>query len=473
MIGTAPAVLPSSFAGQRVAIVGLGREGIALTKVLAREGAHILVSDRAPADALATSLAAIADCNVTLNLGGHDSSKVLAHDVLFLSAGVPRTLPLVVEAQRRGLRISSETEFFFSRCPVPITAITGSAGKTTTTTLVGKIMEASGRRVVVAGNIGRAMSAELAGIRSDTCVVLELSSFQLQFLPSSPHVGAMLNVTPNHLDRHADMAEYTEAKRQIFAHQTAQDIAIVNADDPTSLACGATSHGELRSFSLSATLSTARGASVQGGAIVLHDSGTKRSVLGIGELALIGRHNLANAVAACGITHALGAGADSMRAVLTTFAGVEHRLEHVADIGGVRYINDSIATAPERLIAGLEAMTRPTVVLLGGRDKHLPWDRAADLVCTHARAVVTMGEAAALIELALGQSADRLGVAPPILRAHDLVDATQLARAAAHPGDAVLLSPGCTSFDMYRDFEERGRAFKNIVRQLDREEMSA
>ena len=458
--------LPASFASTRVGILGLGREGVALTRYLAAEGARIVVSDRASASSLAGPLAEISGCDVTLDLGGHDESLLLACDFLFVSPGVPWSLPVLAQAQQRGLRITSETELVFDRTPVPITAVTGSAGKTTTTTLVGKMLEADGRRVLVGGNIGRPVIGRLRHLAPDTHLVLELSSFQLQRLRQSPHVAAVLNVTPNHLDRHADMAEYVEAKRQIVAHQRPGDLAILNADDPEVRAFAAATPARTVYFSFTQLAAGRDGAYLDGDRLALRLGGADTGLVSTSEIRLPGQHNIANAAAAVAICSTHGVQPDAMRRVLRSFQGVEHRLELVATVAGVRFMNDSIATAPERLLAGLRAISDPIVLVAGGRDKHLPWDEAAQLICNRVRTVVTLGEAAPLIEAALVKAAQRTGLMPVVRRAVSMEQAVQMASEAAAPGQVVLLSPGCTSYDMYRDFEERGRAFKAAVTAL-------
>jgi len=458
--------LPTDFTGLRVGVIGLAREGIALTRYLSTHGAHVVVSDRAPEAALADQVAAVRDCNVTLNLGGHDPALLLECALLFVSAGVPRSVPVLVEAVARGVPLSSETELFFDRCPVPITAITGSAGKTTTTTLTGKLLADAGRHVLVGGNIGRPLIGQLGDIRSDTKIVLELSSFQLQHLPVSPHVAAVLNVTPNHLDRHKDMAEYTEAKRQIVAHQISRDVAVLNADDPTYPLFATATPGRVVTFSLGSVPPTRDGVWVEDDNLMVCWQGSRDTVLDLRQLHIPGRHNVANVGAAVllGLIH--GVPMSSIGNTLRSFHGVEHRLELVSTVAGVRYINDSIATAPERLVAGIRAIEAPIVLIAGGRDKHLPWQAAAHLIADRTRAVVTLGEAAPLIEEAISQATGPSRGRPVIQRATSMEHAVSLATQLAHPGDVVLLSPGCTSFDRYQNFEARGHDFKEAVNRL-------
>jgi UDP-N-acetylmuramoylalanine--D-glutamate ligase len=447
-----------SLAGQRALIVGLAREGTDLARYLAAAGAAVCVTDRRSADDLADRLAELADVPLELGLGGHPLSLLAGRDVVYLSPGVPPELPLVVEARRQGLPVSSATELFFARCPAPIVGITGSSGKTTTTALTGEVFAQAGRKVLVGGNIGVPLLGRLGEITPDSWVVLELSSFQLEPMRRSPHVAAITNITPNHLDRHSSMEAYTAAKLQIVAHQAPADWAVLNADDPV-LAATPGAGRRLR-FSLETAV---EGAYLADDWLVLRRDGTETPVAPRSEVRLRGRHNLANALAVCAIAAAAGIAPEAVRAALAQFAGVPHRLEPVAEVDGVCYVNDSIATSPERSIAALESYDAPIVLLAGGRDKHLPWDRWAELVGRRVRHLVLLGEAQDLIaEAARGQGAARV----PQHRVATLDQAVELAHDLARPGDVVLLSPGCTSYDQFRDFEERGARFRAAIRAL-------
>jgi UDP-N-acetylmuramoylalanine--D-glutamate ligase len=453
----APAADPD-LAGQRALVVGLAREGADLARFLAGAGARVCATDRRPAAELSERLAALADLPLSYALGGHPPALLDGCDVVYLSPGVPPELPLAVEARQRGIPLSSATELLLARCPAPIVGITGSSGKTTTTALTGEVFRRAGRGVLVGGNIGVPLLGRLAGITPDMWVVLELSSFQLEPLRRSPHVAVITNITPNHLDRHPSMEAYTAAKFQIVAHQAPADWAVLNTDDP--VLADAPGAGRRLGFSLTRPV---EGAYLAGDWLVQRREGQETRVAPRGELRLRGRHNLANALAVCAIAQAVGIGPAAVRAALGEFAGVPHRLEVAGEVGGVRYVNDSIATSPERSIAALESFDEPIVLLAGGRDKHLPWDRWAALVGRRVRHLVLLGEAQDLIAAAAREHG---AAAVPQHRASTLDEAVARAHELARPGDVVLLSPGCTSYDQFRDFEERGARFRAAVRAL-------
>jgi UDP-N-acetylmuramoylalanine--D-glutamate ligase len=504
------ALQDSDMHDRRAAVVGLAREGEALTRFLVRHGCCVVATDlRSPAS-FGDRLSLFADSGVQLVLGGHPPSLLDGCEVVFVSPGVPFDSPLLQEARMRGLLLSTESRLFCQLCPAPITAITGSSGKTTTTTLVGEMLKADNRSAWVGGNIGQPLIESLDQIRPADHVVMELSSFQLEYYhPSanahvesvhpvwtpllcgwSPPVGAILNITPNHLDRHPSMEAYIHAKRAVIAYRRPWDAAILGLENHATRALGDDLQGDVRWFSrllpvpLGARLSgTGREATItlcRGGnrgwrpgtaSLSLPADVTEEPVCRVGDVQLRGEHNLDNLLAACAIADALGVSVDAMRHVCGTFAGVEHRLEWVRDVGGVHYCNDSIATTPERLVAALRSFDEPVVLLVGGRDKHLPWDQAAQLMLRRTRHVVLFGEAAELIadaladarELATPGQDDNL---PTVHRCATLEEALLLAAGIAKPGYTVLLSPGCASFDAFADFAERGARFRQLVNQM-------
>jgi len=469
-----------SWQNKRVTVLGLAREGKALLRFLTQQGAHVTASDLKSAEALQATLAELSDLPVRYFLGGHPA-QILDADVLFVSPGVALDAPIVVEARRRGLTMSSESRLFSRLCPAPIVGITGSSGKTTTAMLVSKMCEAAGWRVHLGGNIGNPLLNRLPHIQADDAVVMELSSFQLDFFGPvldaqpyanlvaplfppggwSPPCAAVLNVTPNHLDRHPSMEAYAAAKAKIVRYQQPQDHSVLNWDDPLSRGFASLCGGQVAFFSLQEQM--ARGAYLVGDTLVLRLDGPATPICTVAELRLRGRHNVANVLAACALSGLLGVPVQAMAEVARTFTGVEHRLEAVRQWQGVWYYNDSIATSPERAMAALHSFSEPIVLLAGGRDKHLPWEDWAELVSHKAVQVIVFGEAAPLIESALR----RLGCrAPPVHRAQSLAQAVQLAQAVAQPGQVVLFAPGGTSFDAFRDYEERGQAFKQLVHSL-------
>lgn len=510
-ISTVAGLRPSqstSFAGQRVVILGLARQGTAAARFFVQQGARVIVSDAAPAERLAEPLAHLAAVlerdgrsidEVTLVLGGHPPALLDGCDLLCLSGGVPPQIPLVQEALSRHVLLANDTILTLQRSPAPAIGITGSSGKTTTTTLVGLMLAASGMatpgtdrtgsqpHVWVGGNIGQPLIDRLEQIEARDWLVLELSSFQLELFDDeaggaslSPQIAAILNVTPNHLDRHPSMSHYAACKANILRWQQAEDVAVLGADDPVA-------GGWLRSGAVDIAADTGQrarrfpiaarrlgfglhnqpgdGCWLRGDALVLRANGQEQDIVQVDEVMLRGRHNLLNAGAACAIAGAAGADPLAMAEVARTFAGVPHRLELVRELNGVRWYNDFIATAPERAAAALHSFDEPIVLLAGGRDKKLPWNEFAQLVHRRVRVLVTFGEAASLIERAVAENAP-IDLKLRTIHCDDLTAAVPAAAMAAQPGDVVLLSPGGTSYDAYRDFEARGEHFRSLVANL-------
>ncbi|MGH2469398.1 MAG: UDP-N-acetylmuramoyl-L-alanine--D-glutamate ligase, partial [Chloroflexota bacterium] len=428
----------------------------ALSRYLVKHGQQVTVTDLRPADELRPFIDRLAGLPLELALGGHPEEALRGADTVFLSAGVRRDVPPFA-----GLpNISSETELFFQRCPAPIIGITGSAGKTTTTTLTGLMLAAGVRRVLVGGNIGQPLIEEVDELTGNELVVLELSSFQLEYLRQSPHVALVTNITPNHLDRHPSMQAYINAKANIVRHQAATDVAILNGRDANSSAFAA--HTPARTLYFNG-----RDAHLEGDRLLLRTHDAQHEICRLGELQIPGRHNVDNVLAASLIALAHGIAPQAIRDVAIRFTGVRHRLQLVRELRGVAYYNDSIATAPERTLAALAVFERPIVLIAGGRDKHLPVDELAERVCAQVRGAILVGEAASLLEGAFAAAKRRLGVSQPWLRrANDLGLAVELAAEQAREGDVVLLSPACTSYDMFRDFEERGECFVTAVEAL-------
>jgi len=471
-------------AGLRVLVVGAAREGTAASAYLMRHGACVRLADARPLDAHRQDLQQLQAAGVRLE-GAVVEPSLDDLDLMIVSPGVPPTAPVVQAARARGLALSSEPRLFVQLFRRPVVGVTGSSGKTTTTSLLAEMLKAAGHRTLVGGNIGLPLISTLddAGAAADVAV-MELSSFQLeQFSPAyqaadveqrrsaasrvvslagwSPRVAVVTNITPNHLDRHPTMDDYVLCKSQILRYQQADDWAVLNEDDPLSRQLDGLVRGRCLTFSLQRP--TQEGAYLRGDRLSLRWLGREQVVCRRSELLLRGEHNVANVLAACCGAAAAGASAEAMAAVARTFSGVAHRLEVVRQVHGVTWVNDSIATSPERAVAALKAFDEPVVLLAGGRDKHLPWDEWARWAAQRARAVVLFGECAGLVEgalSALGQCS------PAIRRADDLAEAVTIAHALAQPGDVVLLSPGGTSFDAYRDFEERGEAFCDLVRSL-------
>lgn len=461
------------FSGKRTTVIGLAREGVALVHYLSEQGARITISDSKTEAELAPVLEQIQGTHARLSLGAHRLEDFLQADIIFISAGIPTDLAPLVEARRQGIPISSITRLFFELCPAPIIGITGSSGKTTTTTLIGEFLKAQGdRHVVVGGNIGRTVLGDLPSITSDSIVVLEMSFNQLEIMSQSPHIALLLNITPNHLDRCGTMEVYTECKRQILYHQRPEDYAILNPDNPLSAASRTCTPAKIRWFSRQHPIEA--GAYLEDGWYIYRDEwGRKTRVCPADQTVIPGDHNRENVLAAIAATSLVGISPETMTRVITSFPGVAHRLQYVAELNGVRYINDSIATAPERMMAALrvyEQQQQPLVLIAGGRDKHLPWEECAERIVRQVHALVLLGEASDLIQRAVDAARERVPAEAQVLRdvvrATSMEDAVRRSAALAAPGDVVLLSPGGTSFDLFVDFADRGEQFAQAVRRL-------
>jgi len=456
----------ADYRNKRLVILGLARQGVALARYLAEQGARVVVSDLQPATSprLAANLAVLSNLTIEYVLGGHPLSLLDGADGLCLSGGVSADLPIVQAAVQRHIPLTNDTQVFLEACPseVKTVGITGSAGKTTTTTLAGDILALEpGQRVWVGGNIGNPLIADVGAMRPGDVAVMELSSFQLEITTLSPQVAAVLNITPNHLDRHGTMEVYTAAKSRILLHQAAGDTAILGLDDAGARGLAGLVRGRLAWFSGESAV--AEGACLRGQTLVWRWDGREHEICTLADIRLRGWHNVVNVLAACAITGAAGARAEAMRAAIVDFTGVEHRLEFVREREGVKWYNDSIASAPERVIAAVRSFDEPVVVLLGGRDKKLPWGPLAELARTRVKHLVLFGEARALIQQAL----EAAGVGPGAYTVCErLREAVGVAARRSAPGDIVLLSPGCTSFDEFQDFAERGDKFKEWVKSL-------
>lgn len=476
----------SALSGLRVVIVGLGREGTALAKYLAGHGFTVTATDSQPAEKLGTVPATLTAAGVPLVLGEHPLSLLDEADLIFVSPGVPLEIPFLQAARSQRIPLSTESRLFCYLCPAPILGITGSSGKTTTTTLLGQMMEASGRKTWVGGNIGRPLIEVVDQISPTDAVVMELSSFQLEYFHArlnqgakadhpglaellagwSPALSAMLNITPNHLDRHPSMKHYVRAKRALIDYQGPEGVIVMSLDNDMTRTIGYQFRAKVRWFSLEAQMPN--GASLAGNDLVLLDqNGMPHFLATRREIKLRGPHNLSNILAACLMAREAGVSMEVMRGVITTFTGVSHRLEFVREREGVNYFNDSIATTPGRLVAALHSFSEPVVLLAGGRDKNLPWDDAARLIVHKTHDVVLYGEATELIAKAIARAhLEVTSSTTTVHRCANLAEAVNLAAQLARPGDVVLLSPGCASFDAYRDFAERGDRFKELVQNL-------
>ncbi|MFC2025756.1 UDP-N-acetylmuramoyl-L-alanine--D-glutamate ligase [Chloroflexota bacterium] len=479
---------------QNVVIVGAARQGIALTRYLVQQGAQVTINDQKPLEEIQDALDQLHDLvdlgfKINWVCGGHPLNLLDNLDVLCVSGGVPLNLPLIVDAEGRGIPVLNDSQIFMDVVPCKVVGITGSAGKTTTTTLVGSIAQEAvknqqsqlfEKNVWIGGNIGAPLISFVEDMERDDLAVMELSSFQLEIMDRSPELAVVLNLTPNHLDRHGSMQSYTDAKTRILNYQAIDDIAILNRDDPIAWSLKIKVQGNLQTFGLSEL------PPAQGGTFIWDDVIYKRvfetnsepdqgnqenklayatdsPILSRDEIHLPGEHNLLNIMAACTIASALNIPIESIRSGLKQVRSIPHRLEFIRWWGGAQWYNDSIATTPERAMAAIHSFDEPIVLLAGGRDKKLPWYDFADLVHKRVSHLILFGEAKEKITKALDMSVNEEFITTSCL---DLQEAVQVAAKIIRPGDVVLLSPGGTSFDEFRDFEERGECFAKMVRDL-------
>lgn len=452
----------------RVLIIGAARQGLSLARHLTRRGARVILNDQRLPAVLNDAILSLADLPVSWALGGHPLGLLEDIDLVCPSGGVPLTLPIVQEALRRGIPLANDSQIFMEEVPCPVIGITGSAGKTTTTTLVGRMAQAAlfePRRAWIGGNIGTPLIDRVEEMKASDLVVLELSSFQLELMTRSPQISAVLNITPNHLDRHGTMEAYTAAKAHILTHQSPDDLAVLGRDDPGAWGLRSLAGGRLLSFGLNRPAEGLSGTFARGQEAAWSGPDGERSLFSFDEVLLRGEHNRLNVLAACALGLAAGFPDTALLAGVQGFGGVAHRLELVREWNGARWYNDSIATAPERTIAAIHSFDEPLVLLLGGRDKNLPWDELASLVHRRVEHVVVFGEAAPKILAALGEV--RPGRQPATLRrCSGLQEAVRAAAEVAGPGMVVLLSPGGTSYDEFKDFEERGERYRLWVKEL-------
>jgi UDP-N-acetylmuramoylalanine--D-glutamate ligase len=446
--------------GKRVLVVGLGKSGVASALFMKARGARVTVSDTKSGDELRNEIPVLLDNGITVETGGHGDRTFQGQDLIVVSPGVPVDAPPLVQARSLGESVIGEIELAAQFLPGPIVAITGSNGKTTTTTLTGEIMTASGFPALVGGNIGTPAISLAERAKPGTVIVLEISSFQLETIQSfRPKVAVVLNVTPDHLDRHRTFEIYAAAKTRIFENQQSEDCAVLNADDPTCVAMSKKTRAQVYWFSRQNEVE--RGTWVREGNIVFRDGSGQREIMQVSEIPLKGAHNLENVLAAVCASVLMGCTAEKIRQAVHDFKAVEHRLEFVASIGGVDYYNDSKATNVDATIKALESFPANIHLILGGKDKGSDYTVLNDLLRQRVKRVYTIGAAAAKIESQIK--------GPEVVHAETLENAIRQAHASAHSGDVVLLAPACASFDQFKSYEHRGRNFKEMVKGLIRQ----
>ncbi len=463
--------LPTIWRHTRVTVMGLGSfgGGVGLTRYLVQQGAHVTVTDLQGAEALAASLEALHGLPIRFVLGGHQERDFIETDVVFVNPAVPLTSPYLQLARAHQVPLDSEMNLFVRQCQGRIIGLTGSVGKTTTTSLLGSILQLHDARTLVGGNIGGSLLDRLAAITSDTLVVLELSSFQLEhldWLHYSPPLAIVLNLAPNHLDRHGTMVAYQQAKEVILAYQTPADTAVLNWDDPTVRQMALCGQGQQLYYSVQEELD--EGVSRHGTTLVLATAGHSTVLCQQSDVCLRGAHNFGNAAAAAAAATTLWVTPETIAQGLQRFRALPHRLELVATKGGVEYYNDSKATTPVSTIRALEAFEQPIVLLAGGYDKGTPFDELGQVIHARARAALVYGKTAPKLALAIQQAAAAAPdlPAPLLLQLPDLSTALQQAATLAQPGDVVLLSPACASYDQYPHYEARGEHFRMLAQAL-------
>ena len=445
--------------GKRFSILGAGRSGLAVARLLKTRRAKVFLSEKAKQDKFPSVAKELEDIGVEFEFGDN-THRVLDADYVVISPGVPLDAPILKLAREKNIKILSEIEVAFDQCEAPVVAITGTNGKTTTTTLVGEIFKKAGWNTLVAGNIGLAFSEIVDQAKGEKAVVvLEVSSFQLDAIDAfRPKVSAILNITPDHLDRYKNFEAYMQSKFRIFENQKGYDVFVYNYDDAN--VCNVAETVTIRALGFSLKEELKQGAYLQGDNIVLRIGREKEVLIDRNEIGIPGPHNLMNAMAAALMTRSMGVEFDAIRETLKTFKGVEHRIEFVRELKGVKYYNDSKATNVDSVYYALGSFKEPIVLIAGGKDKGNDYSQIKQLVEEHVKAIVTVGKGADKIEKFFK------GMKPIYSAGMSMDEAVKLAKEAATKGDVVLLSPACASFDMFDNYEHRGKVFKELVNRL-------
>jgi UDP-N-acetylmuramoylalanine--D-glutamate ligase len=443
---------------KKVLVVGLARTGVAAVRFLVEKGARVKVSEMKRGEELKASLEALRGLSVEWELGGHTLPFFLDSDYVVVSPGVPMKMGPLEEARKYGIPVFSEMELAFSFLRRPMIAITGTNGKTTTTTLIGEMLRAAGRSAFVGGNIGKPLIHFVAGAQQDDWAVVEVSSYQLEGIQKfRPAIAVLLNITEDHLDRYPSFQAYGEAKGRIFQNQGKEDTALLNADDPLTFPYAHRVQSQVVLFSRERSVSV--GCFLDQGAILYQGIDGERERFGLERMKILGTHNLENLMAAIGACKIAGCPRESLQKVIDEFEGLEHRLEWVLDIDGVKFFNDSKGTNVGSVVKSLMSFQEPILLIAGGRDKEGDYGPLRNLIAEKVKGMALIGEAKERMFEALGNLTETV-------KLHSLKEAVQWAWSKARPGDVVLLSPACSSFDMFEDYQERGKRFKEIVREL-------
>ena len=448
-----------SLKDKTVAVIGIGVSNTPLLEMLLREGIDVTACDKRTREDLGDDARTWENKGCKLQLGP-DYLKGIHQDVIFRTPGLRPDVPELLTAIENGSELTSEMEVFFKVCPCPIIAVTGSDGKTTTTTIIAELLKAAGRTVHVGGNIGHPLLCEAGEMRETDAVVLELSSFQLMTMQHSPHIAVITNLAPNHLDMHKGMEEYVAAKENIFRHQKVGDVAIFNLDNDITREQGNRAVGEVRYFSRREE--PKNGVFLRGEDIIVRKDGAERRLMTTADIKLPGVHNVENYMAAIAAVDGLVPD-DVIVNFAREFGGVEHRIELVRTYRGVRYYNDSIASSPSRCIAGLRSFKEKVILIAGGYDKHIPFDVLGPEIVEHVKLLVLCGATAEKIRTAVEKASGYAPGTPEIIDISPFEKAVETARDRAQDGDVVTLSPACAAFDQFKNFMERGKTFKSIV----------
>ena len=444
--------------GKRIAVLGIGVSNRPLIRMLLARGLYVTACDKTPREKLDEEVLQLEKDGAVLHLG-EGYLDGLDADVIFRTPGMRPDLPQIRRLTDRGAVLTSEMEAFFAVCPCRIIAVTGSDGKTTSTTLIAEILKHAGKRVWVGGNIGAPLLPLAEQMQPEDVAVVELSSFQLMTMTQSADVAVVTNLAPNHLDVHRDMAEYVAAKQNVFLHQSADGLLVLNMDNAITNGFAEKARGRVVKFSRRGV--PEHGVYLQDG-VIFRDG---KKIMDASDIRIPGVHNIENYMAAACAVEGLASDAD-IDAVARSFAGVEHRIELVRELRGVRYYNDSIASSPSRTIAGLHSFDQKVILIAGGYDKHIPFDTLGGEICAHVKTLILCGATADKIRTAVTGAEAYAPGRPDILQADDLAQAVQLAKDAARPGDVVTLSPACAAFDQFKNFMVRGARFKELVRAL-------
>ena len=450
-----------SLQNKTVAVIGIGVSNQPLIKLLLDRGIAVTACDKKDRESLGIVAEQLEANGCRLRLG-EKYLDGLTEDVIFRTPGMRPDLPQLTAAVERGSTLTSEMEVFFEVCPCPKIAVTGSDGKTTTTTIIAELLRRAGKTVHLGGNIGHPLLAETGKMRPEDIAVLELSSFQLMTMTRSPHIAVVTNLAPNHLDVHKDFQEYIDAKENIFTHQSAEDIAVFNADNPYTLEEAGRAVGRARLFSRQKELED--GVFLRGGAIIAKRDGAERQVMTAADIKLPGVHNIENYMAAIAAVDGLVPD-EVIRDFAREFGGVEHRIELIRTRKGVRWYNDSIASSPSRTIAGLNSFREKVILIAGGKDKGISYEGLGPVINDHVKLLILCGATAGVIRQSTEQASNYEGL--EIVDVADYHQAVALADSRAQDGDVVILSPASTSFDRFANFMERGRVFKDIVNSLE------